>query len=115
MNRHKLIISIALGSLVTLGLLLGLNLSGKSVMASTAPIPREVLDQLSAIGQVDYTVDSNADWISAMPDDLVYDITEENFTIEIEDLKPGEHIISLRVRDNLDNTTYKTFVVNIKP
>ncbi|MDD5326774.1 MAG: hypothetical protein PHY02_03045 [Phycisphaerae bacterium] len=68
-----------------------------------------VSDQLSAVGEVDYTVDSNAEWISAVPDDLVYDTADEEFTIGIENLGPGEHIIAVRVSDAVGNTTYKTF------
>ncbi len=70
-------------------------------------------DQLSAIGKVDYTVDSNTDWINAVPDDLVYDTTDEDFTIVIEQLSAGEHIIAVRVSDDIGNTTYKTFEVTI--
>ena len=73
----------------------------------------QVSDQLSAIGMVDYTVDSNADWISAVPDDLVYDTKDEDFTIAIEQLNAGEHIIAVRVSDDVGNTTYKTFEVTV--
>jgi hypothetical protein len=73
----------------------------------------QVSDQLSAIGKLDYTVDSNADWISTVPDDLVYDTTDENFTIVIEGLEAGEHIIAVRVSDDVGNTTYKTFEVTV--
>ncbi|MEE9370106.1 MAG: hypothetical protein V3W45_01430, partial [Sedimentisphaerales bacterium] len=73
-----------------------------------------VSDELSAIGSVNYTVDSNKEWIGAVPDDLVYDTTDEDFTVVIEDLKPGEHIISVKVTDDVGNTTYKTFDVSIK-
>ncbi len=71
-----------------------------------------VSDEFSAIGKTDYTVDSNTKWLSAVPDDLVYDTTEEHFTIVIEDLGRGEHIITIKVADDLGNTTYKTFEVN---
>jgi hypothetical protein len=70
-------------------------------------------DQLSAIGKLDYTLDSNTDWISAVPDDLVYDTTDEDFTIVIEQLSAGEHIIAVRVSDDVGNTTYKTFEVTV--
>jgi hypothetical protein len=73
-----------------------------------------VSDELSAIGQVHYTVDSNAQWKATVPDDLVYDTTEEEFTIVIEDLAPGEHIITVKVSDDIGNTTYKTFEINSK-
>ena len=72
-----------------------------------------VSDEFSAIGKTDYTVDSNTKWLSAVPDDLVYDTTEEHFTIVIEDLGRGEHIITIKVADDISNTTYKTFEVNI--
>jgi len=76
----------------------------------------EVQDELSAIGKLEYTIDSNADWIGTVPDDLVYDTTDENFTIKIdvkEDLPKGDHVLTIKVSDALGNTTYKTFEVNI--
>jgi len=72
-------------------------------------------DELSAIGKLDYTIDSHAKWVGAVPDDLVYDTTEERFTIEIdveEKLPKGEHILTIKVTDTVGNTTYKTFEVN---
>jgi len=79
----------------------------------TATLKLQVSDELSAISEVHYTVDSNAEWIAAMPDDLVYDTTEEDFTIVIEDLEGGEHIIAVKVSDAVGNTTYKTFELNV--
>jgi hypothetical protein len=67
-----------------------------------------VTDEYTTIGKVDYTVDSNAEWKGAVPDDLVYDTTDENFTIVIDDLKPGEHVIAIRASDDVGNTTYQT-------
>jgi WD40 repeat protein len=68
-----------------------------------------VSDGLSAIGKVEYTVDSSTEWISALPDDQVYDTTKEQFTIVIEDVKSGEHVIALKFADDVANTAYKTF------
>jgi len=76
----------------------------------------EVQDELSAIGKLEYTIDSNADWIGTVPDDLVYDTTDENFTIKIdvkEDLPKGDHVLTIKVTDAVGNTTYKTFEVNV--
>ena len=73
-------------------------------------------DELSAIGKLDYTIDSHAKWVSTVPDDLVYDTTDERFTIKIdteEKLPKGEHILTIRVIDAVGNTTYKTFEVNV--
>jgi len=71
-----------------------------------------ITDQLSAIGKLDYTIDSNAKWKGAVPDDLVNDTTDESFTILIEELEAGEHIIAVRISDDVDNVTYKTFELN---
>jgi len=76
----------------------------------------EIADQLSAIDKLEYTIDSNARWISTVPDDLVYDTTNENFTIRIdaeEDLPKGDHVITVRLSDAVGNKTYKTLEVNV--
>jgi outer membrane protein assembly factor BamB len=79
----------------------------------TVTLKLQVSDEFSAVGKVHYTVDSNAEWIGTLPADLVYDTTDEDFTIVIEELEPGEHIIAVRVSDDVGNTTYKTFDVNV--
>ena len=73
-----------------------------------------VSDELSAIGKVEYTVDSDANWIGIVPDDLIYDTTTEDFTILVEKLSPGQHIVSLKLTDAVGNTTYKTYEINIE-
>ena len=72
-----------------------------------------VSDKLSAIGKVHYTIDSNSDWVGTVPEDLVYDTTEERFVIAAEVVKAGEHIITVKVSDAVGNVTYKTFEFNI--
>ena len=81
--------------------------------AKTITLKLQISDEFSAIGQVHYTVDSNAKWIGTMPNDLVYDTTDEDFTIVIEELETGEHIITVRISDSVGNTMYKTFEVNV--
>lgn len=73
-----------------------------------------VNDELSAIGKVEYTVDSDANWIGIVPDDLIYDTTSEDFTIVVEKLTSGQHIISLKLADAVGNTAYKTYEINIE-
>ena len=72
-------------------------------------------DELSAIGKLDYTIDSNAKWVSTVPEDLVYDTTNEDFVIKIdakEKLPKGEHILTIKATDAVGNMTYKTFEVS---
>ena len=82
-------------------------------VGETVTLKLQVVDELSAIGAVSYTVDSNAEWKGVLPDDLVCDTTNEDFTIVIEDLESGEHIIAVRVRDDVGNTTYKSFEADL--
>jgi hypothetical protein len=86
-----------------------LEKSGKNVT-----IKLTVNDELSAIGKVEYTVDSDANWIGIVPDDLIYDTTSEDFTILVEKLSAGQHVISLKLADAVGNTSYKTYEVNIE-
>jgi hypothetical protein len=86
-----------------------LEKSGKNITIKVT-----VNDELSAIGKVEYTVDSDANWIGIVPDDLIYDTTSEDFTILVEKLSAGQHIISLKLADAVGNTTYKTYEVNIE-
>lgn len=72
-----------------------------------------VTDQLSAIGKVQYTIDSNSEWKSAIPDDLVYDTTDETFSILFDELKSGEHVIAVKAEDAIGNVTYKTLELHI--
>ena len=87
--------------------------SGVKLIDKTAQLLLSVEDAYTIVSKVEYTVDSNDKWIGTLPDDLVYDTLTETFTIEIDDLKPGEHVIAVAVSDDLENTRYKTFEVTI--
>jgi len=108
--------------------LTGTRISEPVVVDNTAPVIKKhsfdkerkkitlklgVSDELSAIDRLDYTVDSNAEWIGTLPDDLVYDTMDEDFTIVIEKLEAGEHVIAVRISDSVGNTIYKTFETRI--
>ena len=74
----------------------------------------KIKDQYSVIESLSYTVDSNEKWISTLPEDSIFDTTEEDFTITITDLKPGQHVLALKVSDVEGNTMHKTFDIDIK-
>lgn len=71
-------------------------------------------DAFSAIGNVSYTIDSDKDFQSVLPNDMVYDTAEEEFVITINDMEKGAHIIALKIADSVKNTRYKTLDVEIK-
>ncbi|NLW82834.1 MAG: hypothetical protein GXY41_00270 [Phycisphaerae bacterium] len=72
-----------------------------------------VRDALTVVGKVTYTVNSNEQWVSVQPDDGVYDTTLEAFTIRIDDLKSDSNVIAVSVADDVSNTQYKTYEVEI--
>jgi hypothetical protein len=112
----------------TITKLTGSRISEPIVVDNTAPVIKrhsidkdkqtitlklQVSDEFSAIGRLNYTVDSNEKWKGTMPDDLVYDTTDEDFTIVIDKLKSGEHIIAVKISDSVGNIIYKTFEVKV--
>ena len=82
--------------------------NGKVTLKFTA------VDQLSTIGELAYTADSNDDWVGSLPDDRVFDTMSENFTVLIKPLVKGEHVITLRIKDAVDNVAYKSFDIYMK-
>jgi hypothetical protein len=109
--------------------LTGIRISEPIIVDNSAPVIKDdsienidedsvritfkAIDKLSAISKALYTVDSNTDWIATLPDDLVYDTTEEDFTVTVNKLEKGDHIVSVKVNDAVGNTTYKTFEVSL--
>ncbi|MBN1974523.1 MAG: hypothetical protein JW787_12865 [Sedimentisphaerales bacterium] len=75
----------------------------------------DATDEFSAIDKLEYTIDSNENWTSSIPDDLVYDTMKEHFTIAIDSdkyLAKGDHVLTIKVSDSIGNTKYKTFGIN---
>jgi len=85
-----------------------------AVANQTATITLNLKDAFSAIGNVSYTIDSDDDFQSVLPNDMVYDTTAEEFVITIDDMEKGPHIIALKISDSVNNTIYKTLEVEIQ-
>jgi hypothetical protein len=88
--------------------------SEMSVDETTAKLALTVQDELSVVARVQYTVDSDTAMQSCLPTDGIYDMTQEAVVIMVPDLKPGQHVIAVSVADDLGNTAYKTWLVEIK-
>ncbi|MGD0786133.1 MAG: hypothetical protein ABR969_10020 [Sedimentisphaerales bacterium] len=84
------------------------------ITGHSAVLTLTVTDEFSIISAFNYTVDSNDDWISVLPDDNVFDTITENFTIKLQDLKPGQHVLAINTSDAEGNIRYKTFEIDIK-
>lgn len=84
-----------------------------TVEGTVAKLTLSVVDELSVIGKVQYTIDSDTAWKSSLPDDGVYDTTDEQVAIVVSELKKGSHVLAVSVADDLGNTAYKTWQINI--
>ncbi|MBN1788005.1 MAG: hypothetical protein JW806_06380 [Sedimentisphaerales bacterium] len=79
-----------------------------------AVLELKVKDIYSVVDSLSYSVDSNEKWVSALPQDNIFDTLEEDFTITVTDLKPGPHVLAVKIADAENNTMYKTFDIDIK-
>ena len=89
------------------------NLAKSPANPKVFKLTLEAADELSLIGKLEYTVDSNAEWKSTVPDDAAFDTTAENFTVVTDELKPGDHVIAVKITDDAGNVMYKTFEFNV--
>ncbi len=79
----------------------------------TLRITAQVRDALSPIGALSYAVDSTDQWEPALPEDLIYDSTQEAFSISIVDLAPGPHVVTLRASDSRGNARYEAILLEM--
>ena len=63
----------------------------------------EARDITSMLQHAEYSIDAGS-WVPVQADDGIADSLTETFTIRLEDLEPGEHLIALRVRDRAGNS-----------
>lgn len=78
-----------------------------------AVLTARVTNELTPIRSVRYRVSGNDDWNLILPEDSIYDSTEESFRVTIRGLEPGTRVLSLRATDTQGNTRYlsRTFSV----
>ena len=59
-------------------------------------------DQASGLQRAEYSVDAGR-WMPVLSDDGIIDSQRETFTIRLDGLAPGEHLVTMRVRDRAGN------------
>ncbi len=63
-------------------------------------------DALSPLAEAACSVNSSETWRPLVSEDEIIDAPVEAFSFEIDDLEPGEQIVTVRVTDERGNTTY---------
>ena len=76
-------------------------------------ISSQVTDALSAIRAIEYSLDGES-WKPALPDDLIYDSTQETFVIKMTEIDSGPHVVTIRVSDQAANTRYEAVQIEIE-
>ena len=73
-----------------------------------------ISDRISSVQKAYYTVDYGDAQHHIAPLDGVFDSREEEARFTVEDLEPGEHVISVMVIDALDNVGVQQLVIRIE-
>lgn len=78
-----------------------------------AELSLRVTDAVSPLHEVRYRVSGEDKWRLVLPEDYIYDSTEETVDVTISDLAPGARVLSLRATDVQGNTRHvsQTFSV----
>ena len=85
------------------------------VSGRIATVKAVAVDALSPLHSVAYRVDNADDESPLLPDDLIYDSTREAWSINLSDLSPGPHMLSVRVTDLRGNRTFASRRFDVKP
>ena len=84
--------------------------SGNSVTLSGRAV-----DALTPILSISYSVDAEKLYTPILPEDLIYDSTDESWSATILDLAPGGHAVTVRMIDQRGNTAYASKLFEINP
>jgi len=77
--------------------------SGGERSGAGAVVRFQAADAASMLRRAEYSLNAGP-WIPVFSDDGIIDSKSETLTIRLEALKPGEHLITLRVADSAGNT-----------
>ncbi len=77
--------------------------AGRATRTGTrAEIGFEAQDAASMLRRAEYSLDAGP-WNPVYPEDGILDSRRETFRVAVENLKPGEHLVTLRVTDSAGN------------
>ncbi len=75
-------------------------------------IEGEVRDALTALRSIQYNLNGAERYEPVLPTDLIFDSTRETFSVSIDDLSPGPHVVTLRASDGRGNTAYESVLID---
>ena len=87
----RYVFSIVVGSMITLSLLFVMHL-----------LIEHAEDALSALKMIERSFNGGP-WHRVFPDDGIPDMPRETFSIAVDDLEPGSHVVLVRATDHAGN------------
>jgi hypothetical protein len=87
------------------------NLKIEPLGKTSVKLTARLTDALSPLTEFRYTIDSDDQWQLVLPEDLIYDSTDETVSVTIAKLAAGRHVVTVRATDALNNSAFvsKTF------
>ena len=79
------------------------TVTGATRAGATAHVDWEAVDAASPLRRAEYSVDA-ASWVPMDAADGAVDSLRERFSISLDNLTPGEHVVVLRAADSAGNT-----------
>ncbi|MBL7134618.1 MAG: hypothetical protein ISS78_11015, partial [Phycisphaerae bacterium] len=88
------------------------RLAGRA-QGKTITLSGQVVDALSRIRAIQYSIDSDTEWFAVAAGDGITDSPRETFGFDIKDVKPGTHRIAVRAIDTLGNAGYAATTITV--
>ena len=89
------------------------TVSVKALGKGKIALSGRVVDAISRISQIAYSIDTDEHWIVLLPRDGMCDSPKERFSTIVEDIEPGLHRVAIRVRDEFNNTAYASVEITV--
>ncbi len=70
-----------------------------------------VVDRISTVAGVAYSVNATDDWQAVLPSDRIFDSPAETVSFVIPDLNPGQHQVSIRATDAHGNRSFENLLI----
>ncbi|QQE11903.1 hypothetical protein JD969_00030 [Planctomycetota bacterium] len=72
------------------------------------------LDNFSPIHKIGYLLDDEEFFHPVLPDDLIFDSTQETFSVTLPDLLAGQHVVTVKISDERGNYVLQRKLFEIK-
>ena len=85
-----------------------------SVWRNSATITGLAFDHYSPIHSIGYVIDDEKFFHPILPEDLIFDSTQEQFSVTLSDLPAGAHVVTIKVTDVRGNFALRRQLFEIK-